>query len=689
MSRAKDKKIKKLKKKSIISQIVGIFVVVVVYLALAIGIFVLFNMNLMYNKVQVGYDNSVRIQHMIETVAKQDNSLKLNEMCKDALELTPNTEAICIYSSEKGEYIYKSKNDTPNLGFKYESYSSDKVMVYLTDEANSIIYASYVVETSQTADGKDEVTEENDEAVEETIEYDVEVQLETLLGDLPRIRDLANIGQLWDQSRVASIKLWYGIPSDDGNMIVYIKNDLPICATEIYITVAIFSIIGLIAVLLFGFYGVSIIRLFIERNKLSRILETDLITGGKNLQYFIRKGKAFIRRKNVKYAIVLLRLEKYRNFCSCYGVQEGEELMESVYNYMRRELRRRREVLAHGDKADFAMLLEYQSAEELDNRLLSLVDRMEKSRVHQRIYFSVGIYEVTNVDEKIRAMYNCAGIALSRLNDDSEYRLIRYDEEMKKQELWKRKVENDMDNALANKEFKVYLQPKYSTKEEVISGAEALVRWIHPTEGFVPPYRFIPLFEKNGFIIKLDDYMLKEVVKLQAKWYESGKKVVPISVNLSRAHFTRPNLVEHICEVVDKYNLPHNLIELEVTESAFFDDKVSLLSTINGLREAGFEISMDDFGSGYSSLNSLKEMPLDTLKLDAEFFRDKEFEGKGKLIVGDTIALAKKLNMKIVAEGIETREQVDFLATVDCDLIQGYYFDKPMPADEFEGKAFA
>ena len=179
------------------------------------------------------------------------------------------------------------------------------------------------------------------------------------------------------------------------------------------------------------------------------------------------------------------------------------------------------------------------------------------------------------------------------------------------------------------------------------------------------------------------------MVKLQAQWYESGKKVVPISVNLSRAHFTRTNLVEHICEVVDKYNLPHHLIGLEVTESAFFEDKVTLLSTIKGLREAGFEISMDDFGSGYSSLNSLKEMPLDTLKLDAEFFRDKEFEGKGKLIVGDTIALAKKLDMKIVAEGIETREQVDFLATVDCDLIQGYYFDKPMPVEEFEGKAFA
>lgn len=670
MSKAKDKRLKKLKKKSIVSQLFGIFIVVVVYFALSIGIFALFNMNLIYNKVQVGYDNSERIVKMIATVAKHNDAVKLNDTCKSALELTPNTEAICIYDAN-GVRTYKSKNDTPNGDFEFEGYSNDKVTVMLTDEHSSIIFAEYV----------------KDDNGNDTEEVNVEVQLETLLDDLPQMRELVNIGKLWDQSRVANIKLWYCISTDDG-MRVCIKNNLPISATEIYITVAIFAIIGVIAFVLILFYAVSIIKLFRERNKFSKIIETDMVTGGKNFQYFIRKANDLIRRKNVKYAIALIRLEKYRNFCSCYGVQEGEELMESVYNYMRKELRSRREVLAHGDKADFAMLLEYLSDEELDNRLLALVDRIEKSRIHQRIYFSVGIYAVTDATEKIRTMYNYAGIALSRLTDDSECRLIRYDEEMKNQELWKRKVENDMDSALTNKEFKVYLQPKYSTRDEVISGAEALVRWIHPTEGFVPPYRFIPQFEKNGFIIKLDDYMLKEVVKLQAQWYESGKKVVPISVNLSRAHFTRTNLVEHICGVVDKYNLPHHLIELEVTESAFFEDKVTLLSTIKGLREAGFEISMDDFGSGYSSLNSLKEMPLDTLKLDAEFFRDKEFEGKGKLIVGDTIALAKKLDMKIVAEGIETREQVDFLASVDCDLIQGYYFDKPMPVEEFEGKAF-
>ena len=255
---------------------------------------------------------------------------------------------------------------------------------------------------------------------------------------------------------------------------------------------------------------------------------------------------------------------------------------------------------------------------------------------------------------------------------------------MNKQRIWERKVEDDMERALTNKEFQVYLQPKFSTGEEKLGGAEALVRWIHPTEGFVPPNKFIPIFEKNGFILKLDDFMLEEVARQQAQWIAEGWKVVPVSVNVSRAHFTRDDLAEHICEIVDKYHVPHDVIELELTESAFFDDKDTLLSTVKKLREAGFAVSMDDFGAGYSSLNSLKELSLDVLKIDADFFRGTDSLDRGMLIVTEVINLAKKLNMKIVAEGIENREQVDFLTEQECDLIQGYYYAKPMPLQEFE-----
>lgn len=259
---------------------------------------------------------------------------------------------------------------------------------------------------------------------------------------------------------------------------------------------------------------------------------------------------------------------------------------------------------------------------------------------------------------------------------------------MKEEQVWERHIEDDMEKALENHEFKVYLQPKYSTKEEVLSAAEALVRWVHPELGFISPGKFIPIFERNGFILKLDDYMLDEVAKQQAKWRQEGKKLVPISVNVSRAHFARYELAEHICSIVDAYQVPHEFIELELTESAFFDDKSALLETVKKLKSFGFKVSMDDFGAGYSSLNSLKELPLDIIKLDAEFFRGADDLERSNLIVGDTISLAKKLGMQIVAEGIETREQVDFLAKQNCDLIQGFYFAKPLPINEFEERAY-
>lgn len=257
---------------------------------------------------------------------------------------------------------------------------------------------------------------------------------------------------------------------------------------------------------------------------------------------------------------------------------------------------------------------------------------------------------------------------------------------MNRQRLWERKVEDDMERALAAREFKVYLQPKISAAEEELAGAEALVRWIHPKEGFIPPNKFIPIFEKNGFILKLDDYMLEEVARQQSEWISQGRKIVPISVNVSRAHFTREDLAEHICEIVDKYKVPHEVIELELTESAFFDDKKVLLNTVKKLRDSGFPVSMDDFGAGYSSLNSLKELTIDVLKIDADFFRNVEEVERGMLIVSEVIDLAKKLDMKIVAEGIESRDQVDFLVQQECDLIQGYFFAKPMPVEEFVEK---
>ncbi|MBP5311070.1 MAG: EAL domain-containing protein, partial [Lachnospiraceae bacterium] len=230
-------------------------------------------------------------------------------------------------------------------------------------------------------------------------------------------------------------------------------------------------------------------------------------------------------------------------------------------------------------------------------------------------------------------------------------------------------------------------QPKYDPKTDELRGAEALIRWKAPEEeNMISPGRFIPIFEKNGFITEIDHYMLRHVAKDQKAWLDAGCKCVPISVNVSRAHFIESDLAEQIRDIVDSAGTPHELIEIELTESAFFDDKNAMISTIKKLKDYGFAVSMDDFGAGYSSLNSLKEMPLDVLKLDADFFRNDEGDGRGQIVVAEAIKLAKNLNMRTVAEGVEVREQVEFLASQGCDMIQGYVYDKPMPKESFARK---
>ena len=368
-----------------------------------------------------------------------------------------------------------------------------------------------------------------------------------------------------------------------------------------------------------------------------------------------------------------------------YGFDKEYDITSSVPRVT--YLLNKKEFVAHVEKSDFALLLIYQNNETLELRIKNMMNILREHHGGQHLTFSAGICPVQHYSDDIAGILTYAGLALPRsmkIQDE----IVWFNDSMKEEQVWERRIEDDMEKALENHEFQVYLQPKYSTKKEELSAAEALVRWTHPVLGFISPGKFIPIFERNGFILQLDDYMLTEVAKLQAAWMADGKKLVPISVNVSRAHFAEENLAEHICSVVDKFKVPHEYIELELTESAFFDDKAVLLTTVRKLKDFGFKVSMDDFGAGYSSLNSLKELPLDIIKLDAEFFRSVDDVERSNLIVGQTISLAKKLGMEIVAEGIETRDQVDFLAKQDCDLIQGFYFSKPLPVQEFEERAY-
>lgn len=240
-----------------------------------------------------------------------------------------------------------------------------------------------------------------------------------------------------------------------------------------------------------------------------------------------------------------------------------------------------------------------------------------------------------------------------------------------------------METAIKENQFEVYYQPKFSLGEEKVGGAEALVRWTHPELGFISPGEFIPLFESSGFITELDFYVAERTCKDLREWIDSGKPVIPVSFNLSRADFSHPSLAETVENITDKYSIPHELLHIEVTESAYTDNMKVFLDTVQKLHNKGFRIELDDFGAGYSSLTVLSELDIDILKLDMYFARNMG-SPKQDLILKHIFSIAQKLNIAVVAEGVETKEQSDAFRSMGCDYIQGYYYSRPIPKAQFE-----
>lgn len=262
----------------------------------------------------------------------------------------------------------------------------------------------------------------------------------------------------------------------------------------------------------------------------------------------------------------------------------------------------------------------------------------------------------------------------SFFNEDTRNRLYK-----------EKRLEDNMNKALEKGEFIVYYQPKYSLDDvNEIEGAEALIRWNSPEFGFISPIDFVPLFEKNGFIVNIDMFVFEEVCKTLNKWINKGYTPVPISVNMSRVHLYRDNFIENITDLISKYNISPEFIELELTESVVFDNLNILIDIMKKIKEIGFLISMDDFGSGYSSLNLLKDLSFDILKLDRGFLIETTDTKRGKIIISKIVEMAKAIDIKVICEGVETYEQVEFLKEIGCDKVQGYLFAKPMVLDEFE-----
>ncbi len=654
MSKTKEERIRQFRKKRIWPSVLCMVLIIVVFTVVMIAALIVSSTDIIQKKLTESSRESVKVAELFTDYDYE--SEKTEQKALSHIEALDEIEAIAVIDAD-GNPIWSSNGEYPVI----DETEKIEFLSGITDKDISVIIPK----------GENQMfTVDNGEVV---------INIEAF-------ENIVSGTDLESSDPFTTQKLWIVVPVEEKRVMVL--NNVPMYNQDFVMMGTCVLLCGLLIAVFEIYYLISTLSIVSGMRRNTRIIYTDMVTGGDNWLAFIRKGTNLLKRNgrgNRKYAMVHLEMRKYRSFCTCFGVNKGQEVIEKLYAALKRKITRI-EVMAHKENAEFGLLLAYTDTTQLEARIYELENVMNKVLSGQKAYFDVGVCLVKPGEKDVEQLHNNAMIACETLGEETENKIAFFDVEMNNLKLWERRVEDDMERALVNREFQVYLQPKISTEGESLGGAEALVRWIHPTEGFISPNRFIPIFEKNGFILKLDDYMLEEIAKIQAGWLTEGRKLVPISVNVSRAHFTREDLADHICAIVDKYQVPHNVIELELTESAFFDDRKVLINTVQKLRAAGFQVSMDDFGAGYSSLNSLKELQIDVLKIDANFFRGADEEERGMLIVSEVIGLAKKLKMKIVAEGIENKEQVDFLTEQECDLIQGYFYSKPMPVAEFAEK---
>lgn len=411
----------------------------------------------------------------------------------------------------------------------------------------------------------------------------------------------------------------------------------------------------------------------------------DPLTGADN---FNRMCEQFDDKLDGLYhqaALVIFDINKFKVINDLHGYERGNEVLKRVAQVLQRELAPE-EAFCRLSADNFVLLLEYKDRLAFIKRLKTLSTQLkrdctlEDSRMMLDIAF--GIYEISE-DIPFYIMLDRAHLALERAKQRTFDKCEFYETADRTRIVTEQQIENSMEEALQNREFEVYLQPKCDFVTGEIRGAEALVRWNHDGHT-VRPDEFIPLFERNGFILKLDMFILEEVARILSTWRTSGKPIVPLAVNFSRLHLNDARFIPQIRRIMARYSVPTSLVEAEITESVIFNNLERAQEVIAGLHLYGFPVAMDDFGSGYSSLNVLKELKFDSIKLDKEFLASFEENPRARNVIQGVIKMIKTLDVKVVTEGVESREQAEFLRSCGADLAQGYFFSRPVTVTTFE-----
>ena len=409
----------------------------------------------------------------------------------------------------------------------------------------------------------------------------------------------------------------------------------------------------------------------------------DALTGIYNRKGFYTYTRELIdQHPDIEFCLIYWNIRRFKVVNNMFGWHTGDKILIQLAEAMKKELKDEMATYGRMERDNFICCV--------PSKVISKGKWMKGGEASYSVgdleyHFSCcyGLYKITNPGLSISEMGDKARIAMETVKNNYMCSYAWFDEGMWNSLLEEQKLSSDFRSAIAQKQFKVYYQPVCRAEDGKVTSAEALVRWKHPERGLISPGIFIPLFEKNGFISILDRYVWNDVCKMLRSRLDQGQEVVPISINVSRVEFYNNHLCEDIRNIVKSYQLPMELIRIEITETAYSDNPMQVQEAVNKLHEYGFVVLMDDFGSGYSSLNILKDLPIDVLKIDMKFLDGFETSQKSAIILETVIRMAKWMQLRVVAEGVEDRKEWDYLKSMECDLVQGFYFYRPMPEEEF------
>jgi len=426
------------------------------------------------------------------------------------------------------------------------------------------------------------------------------------------------------------------------------------------------------------------IELYEDRSIIKEV-KRDKLTNLYSIEFFKKYCAQFnLRHPKVKKDLLAINITRFHLINELYGHDFADEILKDIGESIKNFVRDHEGIAARANGDNFYIYCYHrEDYSEFFNAIIEHATGLTHINI---VHIRVGIYPNVKADMDIDIVIGRAMGASLAVKEDVNRIFAVYDVSSEEKTHYNEHLINSFDESLKNKDFKIYFQPKYKIQGEknVLGSAEALVRWVHPEYGMVSPGVFVPLFEKNGLIQRLDNYVLNEVAEKMMEWKNKYDVYLPVSINISRVDIYNTNLEEEILEAFDSRNIPHEYCYIEITESAYSTGEDTIIKLCSSLKEKGFVIEIDDFGTGYSTLNSLLDIPFDVLKIDMSFIRKLDQNPKNANIVQMIINICKDIGVVSVAEGVETERHYSFLKEAGCDVIQGYYFSKPLPASEFE-----